>query len=155
MEEWWWGEFLKKNTGLDWWYWWWYVGDIIWISSRYHPHIIHISATYHPARYIHILQKLSKYHPNNSQISPTFHPNIIHISPTYGLNITWSIFFTTPNLMKSEVLIKIWNNYCRKKLHFEIWLKHNFLLSRYYQNIIQISSRNHPEIIHFYNPPSW
>ena len=128
-----------------------YVGDIIQISrthilSKYHPHIIQISFIYHP--------HISKYHPHIIQISS--------ISPKYRPNIPRSIFFTTPQLNE-----KIWHGYFKKKLHFEIRLKLHFSSSRYYSNIIQISSRNHPNPNHpessryhsvdidFYNPPTW
>jgi len=147
MEEWWWGEFVKKNTGLDWWY-----QDDTWvISSRYHLDITHTSPTYHPDDITHIssiyhpyiIQKLSiyyTYHPNITHISSKYHPYITHISFKYH-----SVVFL--NLVKSQVLTQIWHDYCRKKLHFEIRLKLHFSSSRYYPNIIQISSRNHPEII--------
>ena len=50
--------------------------------------------------------------------------------------------------MKSRVFTKIWYVVCRQKLHFEFRLKLHFSSSRYYPNIIQITSRNHPEITH-------
>ena len=115
MEEWWWGEFVKKNAGLDWWY----LDDMWVISSIYHPHIIQISPTYHP---------------DITHISSIYHPHILQIS--HG-----QYFLQPPNLVKSQVITQIWHDYCRKKLHFEI------SSSRYYPNIIQISSRNHQEII--------
>ena len=122
------------------------MGDIIWISSRYHPHIVHISAIYHPARYIHILQKLSKYHQNNSQISPTFHPNIIHISPTYRPNITRSIFFTSPQLDEKSSFNPNMARLLQKKTPLWNLIKTPLLiiqiLPKYRPNI-----KNKPEII--------
>jgi len=148
MEEWWCGKFVNKNTRLDWWY----LDDMWVISSRYQPNIIQKSHTYHPG-IIHISTT------HIAQISPTYHTNIIDISPTYHPKITRSIFFTTPHLMKRQVLTQIWS----KKLHFIIRLRLYFSSSRYYPNIIQKSSRNHPVIIQkssknhpvdidFYNP---
>ena len=77
MEEWWWGEFVKKNTGLDWWY----LDDMWAISSRYHPHIIQLSK-YHP----HIIHMICGwYHPDITHISSRYHPHIVQISPTYHI----------------------------------------------------------------------
>ena len=132
MEEWWCGEFLNKNTRLDWWY----LDDMWVISSRYQPNIIQKSHTYHPG-IIHISTT------HITQISPTYHTNIIDISPTYHPKVTWSIFFTTPHLMKRQVLTQRWS----KKLHFNIRLRLHFSSSRYYPNIIQKSSSKHTEII--------
>ena len=133
----------------------------VWISYTYHLDLIHISSRNHT----HIS---SKFHPRIIEISPSNHPYITHISSRNNPNITHIIqilhisskyypcmfpkcyphviqispiryFLQPPNLMKSRVLTQIWHDYCRKKLHF--------LSSRYYPNIIQISSGNHPEII--------
>ena len=115
----------------------WYVGDIIQISPTHHPDITHIS---------------SKYHPHIIQISPTYHPDIIHISPTYRPSITWSIFFTTPQLGEkssfnpdmARLLQKktpLWNSIKTPLLIIQI-------LPKYHPNNIQKSSRNHPDIIH-------
>ena len=57
----------------------WYVGNIILILSRYHPHII----THHPD----ITHISSIYHPHIIQISSIYITDIIQISPTYHLNI--------------------------------------------------------------------
>ena len=137
----------------------WYVGDIIWmisvwISYTYHLDLIHISSRNHT----HIS---SKFHPRIIEISPSNHPYIAHISsrnnpnithiiqilpmhvskmlPTCHPNITHSIFFTTPQLDEKSSFNPDMARLLQKKLHF--------LSSRYYPNIIQISSGNHPEII--------
>ena len=137
---------------LDW------IGDIWVICGWYHSdithaHIIQISPTYHPD-IIHIS-------PTHIQISPTYHPNIIHITQISSKYPPVDIFYNTPTKWKDMARL------FQKKLHFEIRLKLHFSSSRYYSNIIQISSRNHPNPNHpessryhsvdidFYNPPTW
>ena len=111
--------------------------NITHISSRYHPDITHISSRYHPD----ITHISSKYHPVITHISSRYHPHIIQISSKYHpVNID---FYS----VKSRVFTQIWYVVCRQKLHFEFRLKLHFSSSRYYPNIIQITSRNHPEII--------
>ena len=84
-------------------------------------------------------------------ISGLYVGDIIHISPTYRQNITQLIFFTTPQLDEKSSFNPDGTIIAEKKLHFEFQLKLHFSSSRYYPNIIQISSRDHqetyPEII--------
>ena len=96
---------------------WMVCGWYMWVISTgwYNPHIIEISPTYHP----HIVQISSTYHQN---ISSTFHPDIIHISSTNYPDITHILskyhYLHPPNLVKSQVLTLIWDDYCWWKLHF-------------------------------------
>ena len=161
MEEWWWGEFVKKNTGLDWGY----LDDMWAISSRYHPHIIQLSK-YHP----HIIHMICGwYHPDIIHILYIL-SKIIHILPTYRPNITQSIFLTTFQLDEKSTFNPDMARLLQKKTPLWNSIKTPLfiiqILPKYHPNIIQKSPRNHPEIIQkssknhpvdidFYNPPTW
>ena len=104
------------------------------ISSKYHPHIIQISPTYHPVDIFYnspliiqilpdpnIIQIQFRYHPDIIQIQSRYHPDIIQISSRYHPDI-----------------IQIQTRY-----HPDIIQ----ITSRYHPDIIQISSRYNPDII--------
>ena len=114
----------------------WYVGDIIQISTKYHPKITHISSRYHP--YINYT-----YRPNITHISHKYHRYITHIS---SKNHPVNFFYNPPLDEKTS-----FNPNMEQKTPLYYPIKTLLLiiqiLPKYHPEIIQKSSSNHTEII--------